>query len=82
MNSHTKGGWYHCEHCDYKNKDKRNTDSHMRIHSTDEETNLTSVTSVANKCSSARNSGIIKNKVARSKVSYYMWEQWNVRLFV
>ena len=26
MNSHTKGGWYHCEHCDYKNKDKCNTD--------------------------------------------------------
>ena len=37
MNSHTKGGWYHCDFCDYKNKDKRNTDSHMRIHNTDEE---------------------------------------------
>ena len=37
MNSHTKGGWYHCDHCDYKNKDKRNTDSHMRTHSTEEE---------------------------------------------
>ena len=37
MNSHTKGGWYHCNFCDYKNKDKRNTDSHMRIHSMDEE---------------------------------------------
>ena len=35
MNAHTKGGWYHCEHCDYKNKDKRNTDSHMRTHSTE-----------------------------------------------
>ena len=20
MNSHSKGGWYHCDHCDYKNK--------------------------------------------------------------
>ena len=29
MNSHTKGGWFYCDHCDYKNKDKRNTDSHM-----------------------------------------------------
>ena len=37
MNSHTKGGWYHCDHCDYKNKDKQNTDSHMRTHSTEEE---------------------------------------------
>ena len=37
MNSHKKGGWYHCNYCDYKNKDKRNTDSHMHIHSTDEE---------------------------------------------
>ena len=37
MKSHTKGSWYHCDHCDYKNKDKRNTDSHMRTHSTEEE---------------------------------------------
>ena len=37
MKSHTKGGWYHCDHCDYKNKDKCNTDSHMRTHSTEEE---------------------------------------------
>ena len=37
VKSHTKGGWYHCDHCDYKNKDKRNTDSHMRVHSTDDE---------------------------------------------
>ena len=37
MNSHTKAGWYHCDHCDYKNKDKQNTDSHMRTHSTEEE---------------------------------------------
>ena len=35
MKCHTKGGWHHCDFCDYKNKDKRNTDSHMRIHSTD-----------------------------------------------
>ena len=37
MNSHTKGGWFYCDHCHYKNKDKRNTDSHMRTHSTEEE---------------------------------------------
>ena len=37
VKSHTKGGWYHCDHCDYKNKDKCNTDSHMRVHSTDDE---------------------------------------------
>ena len=29
MNCHSKGGWYHCEYCNYKNKDKRNTDIHM-----------------------------------------------------
>ena len=22
MNSHSKGGWHHCDYCDYKNKDK------------------------------------------------------------
>ena len=37
MRCHTKGGWHYCDFCDYKNKDKRNTDSHMRIHSTDDE---------------------------------------------
>ena len=37
INSYSKGGWYHCDHCDYKNKDKRNTDSHIRTHSTEDE---------------------------------------------
>ena len=37
MNSHSKGGWYYCDYCDYKNKDKRNTDSHMRRHSSEED---------------------------------------------
>lgn len=32
MNVHTKGGWYYCDQCNYKNKDKRNTNSHMRTH--------------------------------------------------
>ena len=32
MNVHTKGGWYYCDKCSYKNKDKRNTDSHRRKH--------------------------------------------------
>ena len=32
MNVHTKGGWYYCDQCNYKNKDKRNTDLHMRKH--------------------------------------------------
>ena len=32
MNVHTKGGWYYCDQCSYKNKDKRNTDSHRRKH--------------------------------------------------
>ena len=32
MNVHTEGGWYYCNQCSYKNKDKRNTDSHMRKH--------------------------------------------------
>ena len=32
MNVHTKGGWHYCDKCSYKNKDKRNTDSHRRKH--------------------------------------------------
>ena len=35
--SHTKGGWHKCSFCDYKNKDKRNTESHMRTHSKKED---------------------------------------------
>ena len=30
--THKKGGWHHCNNCDYKNKDKRNVSSHMRVH--------------------------------------------------
>ena len=32
MNVHTKGCWYYCDQCSYKNKDKRNIDSHRRKH--------------------------------------------------
>ena len=32
IRTHKKGGWHHCAHCDYKNKDKRNVSSHMRVH--------------------------------------------------
>ena len=32
IRAHKKGGWHHCTHCDYKNKDKRNVSSHMRVH--------------------------------------------------
>ena len=32
IQTHKKGGWYYCEFCDYKNKDKRNTDSHICTH--------------------------------------------------
>ena len=34
---HAKGGWYQCTYCDYKNKDKRNTESHMRTHTKEED---------------------------------------------
>ena len=37
MKSYPKGGWYYCDHSDSQNKDKCNTDSHMRTHSTEEE---------------------------------------------
>ena len=37
VKSHGKGGWYRCDHCDYKNKDKRNTESHMRTHTKQED---------------------------------------------
>ena len=28
VKTHKKGGWFECKFCDYRNKDKRNTDSH------------------------------------------------------
>ena len=31
LQSHLEG-WYWCDTCPYKNKDKQNRDSHMRIH--------------------------------------------------
>ena len=34
---HKKGGWFKCTHCDYCNKDKRNTSSHMRTHQKEDE---------------------------------------------
>ena len=37
VKSHTKGGWHKCAHCDYKNKDKRNTESYMRTHTKKED---------------------------------------------
>ena len=35
--THKKGGWFMCDFCTYRNKDKRNTASHMRTHQKDEE---------------------------------------------
>ena len=32
LKTHEAGGWYTCKLCPYKNKDKRNRDSHMRVH--------------------------------------------------
>ena len=32
LKTHQVGGWFMCKHCPYKNKDKRNRDSHMRVH--------------------------------------------------
>ena len=32
VKQHRRGNWFYCDFCDYKNKDKRNTDSHQRIH--------------------------------------------------
>ena len=32
IDTHKKGVWHRCEFCSYKNKDKRNTDLHMRTH--------------------------------------------------
>ena len=37
IRTHKKGGWHHCNFCMYKNKDKRNTKSHMRTHQSQEE---------------------------------------------
>ena len=30
VRQHRRGNWFYCDFCDYKNKDKRNTDSHQR----------------------------------------------------
>ena len=32
VRQHRHGNWFYCDFCDYKNKDKRNMDSHQRIH--------------------------------------------------
>ena len=32
VKTHKKGGWFKCNYCDYCNKDKHNTNSHMRTH--------------------------------------------------
>ena len=32
VKTHKKGGWFKCNYCDYRNKDKQNTNSHMRTH--------------------------------------------------
>ena len=37
IRTHKKGGWHYCQYCTYKNKDKRNTDSHTRTHQSEEE---------------------------------------------
>ena len=37
LKAHQDGGWYPCDFCNYKNKDKRNTMSHMRTHTKEDE---------------------------------------------
>ena len=37
LKTHEDGGWYPCDFCTYKNKDKRNTMSHMRTHTKEDE---------------------------------------------
>ena len=37
IRTHTKGSWYHCDKCSYKNKDKCNTNSHKRTHNKEED---------------------------------------------
>ena len=37
IGTHTKGSWYHCDKCSYKNKDKCNTDSHKKTHDMEED---------------------------------------------
>ena len=66
VKSHTKGECYHCDHCDYKNKDKRNTDSHMRVHSTDDESRY-ECDKCSKKCDLAPSSNDTRNRVAKYK---------------
>ena len=37
VRQHKRGNWFYCDFCDYKNKDKRNTDSHQRVHGVGDE---------------------------------------------
>ena len=37
IKTHSKGGWFKCDKCSYKNKDKQNTESHMHTHTSEED---------------------------------------------
>ena len=37
VRQHKQGNWFYCDFCEYKNKDKRNTDSHQRVHVVEDE---------------------------------------------
>ena len=64
MKSHTKTkvSWYHCDHCDYKNKDKHNTEPTAQKNKVD-----MNVTNVAKKCDSAPSLKDTEKRVAKSK---------------
>ena len=67
VRSHTKGGWYYCDHCDYKNKDKWNTDWHMRTHRTTEESRY-ECDKCGKKCILAPSSNDTMNRAANCNI--------------
>ena len=62
IKTHTKGSWYHCDKCSYKNKDKCNTNSHKRTHDKEED-----VENVVKKCASAPSSKDITHRDVKCK---------------
>ena len=66
IKTHTKGSWYCCDKCDYKNKDKCNTDSHMRTHNKEDEGRY-ECDKCGKKCISAPSSKGIVNRDVKCK---------------
>ena len=68
MNVHTKGGWYYCDKCSYKNKDKRNVGKKGNT--------VCSSNVIGNKAVSCKHMYHLTSCTAStaSRIERYMWE--------